>query len=425
MRSLRGIVALVLVVFMTTSAMYANSASSVPTRVGNQLLRWRTNTIKVAVSTSLTQPNFNIKNDSEVIDALKKSFHAWEDASDVTFEWEFTDRTNVSPVGISGDGVSLITIAPTAENALVFGREAESEAVKTRVFYSAKGFITEADIVLNPYQLFSTDGTFGTYDLESALTHEIGHLLGLRHSSVMGSTMSGRFSKNGLFGMADLGMRSLDESDVSAVRELYGAADDDLCCAAVTGRVGVSPRASRAVQVWAEDQLTGRVAGIGEVNSDGTFRIAGLPASTYSVYVQRREDLAGSTVESLGTVTLENGQTGQTTDRPAARRGAMDVRYLGVNGQLADSAVQLAKGQEYTLYLGGTDMDLAALNIETASESIKVDPMSFSSQQFGDGMSAIGFRVQVSDTVKPGTYSLFVSRSDGSRTALIGALRVE
>ena len=208
----------------------------VPTRFGGQILKWREPTaIRIAVSTSLLQPNANIKFDSDVMSAINRSFEAWQDAADVEIQWLASERANVSPSGLAGDGVSLITIAPTAENAMLFIRD-PNEAARTRVFHS-KGFITEADIVLNPYQQFSTDGTFGTFDLESTLTHEIGHLLGLSHSSVMSSTMSRSFPKNGLFGLVDLGFRTLDETDISAVRELYGANDDDLCCASIGGKL--------------------------------------------------------------------------------------------------------------------------------------------------------------------------------------------
>jgi len=398
----------------------------VPTRFGGQILKWRESTaIRIAISASVLQPNSNIKFDSDVMSAINRSFEAWQDAADVEFQWAVSDRTNVSPSGVSGDGVSLITIAPTAENALLFAPD-PNEAARTRVFFNSRGNITEADIVLNPYQQFSTDGTFGTFDFESTLTHEIGHLLGLSHSSVMSSTMARSFPKNGLFGLADLGFRTLDETDISAVRELYGADDDDLCCASIGGKL-VQPngRGVRGAEVWAQDAV-GQVLGSAETAADGSFTIAGLPTTDYQLFWQGTDGTGASLLGDLGRSRVENGDELVLEEtRVFLRRPRLALNYIGINGQLSDSAVTLAAGQEQTIYIGGKDLDPSELNIESSSPFIKVDPLSFSLQDFGDGVSVVTFRVLAETGVTRGAYTLFVSRSDGARAALVGALSVE
>src|SRR5215475_11098977 len=136
--------------------------------------RWLTSPILISISSSLAEPTPNMKHDSEVAAAVRRALKHWEDACKVRFVEVTTSLQTVSPAN-SGDGVNLITVS--ADNEPLFG--ASENPAMTRVFFDATGSITEADIALNPHQSFSTDGSLGTYDLESTLTHEVGHLIGL------------------------------------------------------------------------------------------------------------------------------------------------------------------------------------------------------------------------------------------------------
>ncbi len=51
------------------------------------------------------------------------------------------------------------------------------------------GTIIDSDILLNPYFPFSTNGAANTKDVQAVVTHEMGHVLGMNHSSLLSATM--------------------------------------------------------------------------------------------------------------------------------------------------------------------------------------------------------------------------------------------
>src|SRR2546425_11380667 len=178
--------------------------------------RWLTKPIIVSFSISLNSPPPNIKAGSDVIGAVRNALEYWTKVTDVQFlETSSTAQTLSSHN--AGDRINLITVS--ADNSAAF-RASESPG-RTRVFYDSGGTIVEADIALNPNQPFSSDGTPGTYDLESTFTHEVGHLLGLEHSAIIGATMQPRQAMNGVYGLPAFTQRTLSADDVAGVRALY------------------------------------------------------------------------------------------------------------------------------------------------------------------------------------------------------------
>src|SRR6266498_3075645 len=242
------------------------SSFDLPAASQDRQIKWPTKNIQIALSTSLTAPSPAIKPASDVLGAVERALASWSQAANVKFVEGPSKAQSVSPAN-SGDGISLITVAATAENLALFSEE--NTTARTRVFYDPDtGAITEADIVINPFPYsgegeplqFSTDGTPGTYDLESTLAHEIGHLLGLNHSHVIGATMQAFQALNGTYGLPAITERTLSEADEAAVRTLYGVFEKT---GSIEGKIlnsiGGSLLPATAAHVWIEDLATGKV----------------------------------------------------------------------------------------------------------------------------------------------------------------------
>jgi hypothetical protein len=389
-------------------------------------LRWKPGVIRIAVSASLLRESANIKRDSDVLGAIKRSIETWSRAANIEFVQTNSEKLSASPSGPLGDGVSLITIAPTAENVLLFAKDPENAAATTRVFYNRRGTITEADIVLNPYQQYSTDGTLGTFDLESTLTHEIGHLLGLTHSAVLGSTMYSNYGKNGVFGLQNFSARTLSADDMASVRAIYGVREDVLeCCGSIEGRISLTGKQLRNVQIWAEDSA-GRVHGSAKMAVDGEFHFAGLGVGKYRIFAQENgRSRSVLPVQTIGEAYISSDETQTLNAKLVARTREFDLTYLGFNGQLSEMAVALTPGRSYTVYLGGRNLDPKKLSISFTSPYISTVAGSLKASDYGDEVSVVTFEVRISPKAPRGEYSIVVESEHGDKRAIVGGLTID
>lgn len=391
-------------------------------------LRWKSGVIPIALSTSLTKQTPGLKPDSDVSGAVRRSLDSWEKIANVKFEISIVDKQSVSPAGRVGDGVSLITIAQTPENLLLFGGDTGEVAARAQTFYNGKGVITEADIVLNPYQQFSTDGSIGTFDLEATLTHEIGHLLGLEHSLISGATMFERQGKNGTYGLPNFAERTLAEDDISGIRALYGTKNTDTdCCGAIAGKIlPADAKTVKDIQIWIEEAESGRVAAGVLTNTDGSFRLEGLTAGKYFVYAQeygRRKDL--SAAQSLGVTEVVKGKTVNFSRKFKFAPKTFDVSYIGFNGQISELAVPVNGGKTFVIYVGGKNLDIEKLKIGFNSPNLSVVPGSPAKQEYGAEISVISFEIKVASRTPPGEYSFFLRGKNDETAYVIGSLTID
>lgn len=383
--------------------------------------RWRSFPIELVVSDSLFRQNTNIRGDFD--GALQRALDKWSSVGIIEFSLSRSDLLNVSNSGVKGDSINLITSAATAENLKLFPKADRSPPATTRIFQYRGRSITEADIVLNPFVQFSTDGTYGTYDLETTLTHEIGHLLGLEHSPQLSSVMYASIAMNGSYATFDSSARDLSESDRAAIRSLYGSRSSEIdCCAGLIGTFDPLPgKPGFKATAWAEDAETGKVAAVGETNGKGELSIDGLESGNYKIFSQGSNSSELSSV-LIGNYRLVPEKAPPTFVIPNPNLAGFSLNYVGLNGQVSRSPVSVRAGSTFRLYLGGKKIRSKELEVGFNSPFFKVIAGSRLTMEFANGVDVISVEVQVDGSAVPGEYSVFVGRSNGDRQYLVGGV---
>lgn len=398
---------------------YADETETIP-------LRWRNKTISISISNSFLKQNTNIKPDSEVLEAVRKSFAAWENIADIRFEIKQSEKQTISPAGKNGDGVSLITIAQTSENLLLFNGENSEAAAFTRIFFNRRGNITEADIVLNPYGQFSTDGTIGTFDLQATLTHEIGHLLGLGHSSVTASTVYAHQGKNGTYSLPNFSYQTLSDDDITGIRDLYGAeSGNQNCCGTLQGRIFL-PKSfqAKALEMWLEEVESGRTVAALETNIQGRFKVGGLSEGRYRIFVQGKQNTLVAAGE-LGKIEISKNKITLLNEKFSPQNKNYDLKFSGFNGQLSDTVIPVNRGNSYLIYFSGKNIESENFEIGFNSPFLTVNQKSLIRHNYGDEFAVFSFEVIVDSEAPNGDYSLYFRDKKGASDFIIGGVSVE
>jgi hypothetical protein len=263
------------------------------------------------------------------------------------------------------------------------------------------------------------------FDLEATLTHEIGHLLGLEHSSVVGATMYEHQGKNGVYSLPNISPRSLAEDDISGVRAIYGAKmPEENCCGIISGKISLSSgKIANDYQIWAEEAVSGRVSA-GVMAFAGKFKIEGLKTGKYRIYAQEYSTNNNS-AEKLGEFEVEKGKITLITERIILKPKTFDFQFIGFNGQISQLAVPVNNKKSYQIYVAGKNLDIDRLAVKFNSPYFSVVPNSLVKHDYGSEVSAFSFEVDVKENAEPGEYSFSLQSKNGAADFLVGGIVIE
>ena len=144
---------------------------------------------------------------SAAISAIQTAAAGWHDQSQANIQLVYAGTTSGS--SLTANGRNEVFFRNTSGG----GNVAE-----TYSWWDANGRLTDADIVFyeGSYQFFAFSGCSGGIYVENVAIHELGHVLGLAHTSVPGATMAPSMTS-----FCDCTQLTLEADDISGIESLY------------------------------------------------------------------------------------------------------------------------------------------------------------------------------------------------------------
>jgi len=265
------------------------------------VLKWKTLPVRYLVTNrgvaNVTAQQFQTATDA--------AFGAWTSVPTAQLSSQFIGFTGIDPTVDSGQTV------------LGFESHPEQDTVlgSTHWEFDTSGNPRAAHIFLNTFFAWSVDtpGQPGRFDVQSIMTHEIGHLFGLSHSAI-GETnqVSGGRSVVGkgavMFPIAfppsngtpattgNTIDRTLKPDDIAGISDIYGTTAFQQQFGQVRGKVTMNGTGVFGAHVTAFNQRTGAIIGNFSLENDGSFVIGGLDPG---IYLVRAEPLDDADIDSF------------------------------------------------------------------------------------------------------------------------------
>jgi len=298
------------------------------TGAGSLSFRWST-VLGSNPTTILTQDPTPAGSLNEIEQTIQQSLSVWTNVPGTTLTpASLAPLTRISSANVCGiDGINSICFDQPdmafTPGVLAFTRVVTADAIGIQVgsgpISTEVGQILDADIYFNPSDSLTSFATPqalsanpGSYDLESILTHELGHTLGFSHSAVWSAMMFPFAPAPGTFtGQRPTAQQPdapLADDDRTGLRVLYHDPNDTLYVGSIQGHIipanpislplappgvtGVFGAHVVAIDATSGAVIAGTLGGWsctapGPVQFDGNYEIDQLPiGQSYKIYAE-------------------------------------------------------------------------------------------------------------------------------------------